>query len=777
GIPIRYKLNNGILHWKMMLFAAQNKLEFSGGNFSSDFFVPQNPFVDYIDEAVYFTDDSSLIQSFKTKYDDLWTDTVNYGNLANVSGPLTRQYPTFPIDPAMNFPPSKDDSQDFFNRTQANFNLETQKIDIIMYRITNQRYTDTTIEAVNRGIPVRLMHEPNEYRNPARQWDAWNVDRLFMGGVQIKMRKHQGLNHEKAVLLYGKGMTIFGSSNWTGPSSNSQQEHNYFTTKSWFFQWFVNHFERKWNSTTEYEPFVPKPPDQPTYLVPANAATGQPTTLTLKWEGGPWAHKYDIYLGTSSNPSLLVSNVSTVQSGAAPGQPLLDTGSIDDGVTETFTIPVMLQPGTTYFWRIVGKTMANKEAGGPVWSFVTSTAQPSPTPTPTPAPTATPTPTPAPTATPTPTPTPTPAPTATPTPTATSIQFSSANYSMNENGLSATITVTRTGNTAITNTVQYQTADGTALKTKDYIAATGILTFTPGDISQSFNLLVVDDNFVEGNENGSIVLSNPSGGASLGSISTAEFTIVDNDVVTPTTNPSDSAQFFVRQHYIDFLNRQPDTAGLNFWSNEIISCGSNAQCIEAKRINVSAAFFLSIEFQETGVLACLTNKAAFGLLPSNQQFEFDRQGLQRNYVFGAPGSETQLEINKQAYFNELVTRAAFVTGYGTRTDGQYVDALIANTGVTFPVSDRNALVNGLSAGTETRATVLRKVAENQTLKQEEFNRIFVLMEYFGYLRRDADPDGYSFWLNKLNAFDGNFINAEMVKAFISSSEYRQRFGP
>ncbi len=144
-----------------------------------------------------------------------------------------------------------------------------------MYRITNQRYTDTTIAAVQRGVPVRLIHEPDEYRNPARQWDSWNVDRMYMAGVQIKMRKHLGLNHQKSVVLYGKGMTIFGSSNWTGPSSNSQEEHNYFTTKQWFFQWFVDQFERKWNSASENIPFVPGIPEDPTPPVAG------------EWRGGP----------------------------------------------------------------------------------------------------------------------------------------------------------------------------------------------------------------------------------------------------------------------------------------------------------------------------------------------------------------------------------------------------------------------------------------------------------------------------------------------------------
>ena len=189
-------------------------------------------------------------------------------------------------------------------------NQETQKIDIIMYRITNQRYTDTTIAAVQRGVPVRLIHEPEEYRNPARHWDSWNVDRMYMAGVQIKMRKHLGLNHQKSVLLYGKGMTIFGSSNWTGPSSNSQAEHNYFTTKPWFFQWFVDQLERKWNNGTGIEetaPFVPLPPGTPAYVSPANGATNQSTTITLQWDAGLFSHVYDIYLGTTPESLVLVA--------------------------------------------------------------------------------------------------------------------------------------------------------------------------------------------------------------------------------------------------------------------------------------------------------------------------------------------------------------------------------------------------------------------------------------------------------------------------------------
>src|SRR5215207_9310000 len=119
GIPMRYKLGGGILHWKMMLFVGQNKMEFSGANFSPSFFVPTTPNSNYIDEAIYFTDDPALLQSFKTKYDSLWIDTANYSNYGNINAPLTRKYPITSIHPELNFPPTADGSQDFFNRTQA----------------------------------------------------------------------------------------------------------------------------------------------------------------------------------------------------------------------------------------------------------------------------------------------------------------------------------------------------------------------------------------------------------------------------------------------------------------------------------------------------------------------------------------------------------------------------------------------------------------------------------------------------------------------------------
>ncbi len=262
----------------------------------------------------------------------------------------------------------------------------------------------------------------------------------------------------------------------------------------------------------------------------------------------------------------------------------------------------------------------------------------------------------------------------------------------------------------------------------------------------------------------------------------------------PNSNPIDDAQTFVRQQYRDFLNREPDAAGLAFWINEITSCGSDAQCIEVKRINVSAAFFLSIEFQQSGYPVYRFYKTSFGNLPNSpvpirlSEFLPDAQQIGRGVIVGQAGWETVLENNKQTFASQFVQRSRFASAYpASLSPAQFVDTLFANAAVVPSTIDRSAAINEFGAASTTadvaaRARALRRVAENSSLAQQEFNRAFVLMQYFGYLRRnpndapDSNFDGYNFWLNKLNQFNGDFVQAEMVKAFMDSSEYRRRFG-
>jgi uncharacterized protein (TIGR03118 family) len=545
------------------------------------------------------------------------------------------------------------------------------------------------------------------------------------------------------------------------------------------------------------------------------------------------------------------------------------------------------------------------------------------------------------------------------TATATSlIQFATDTFAIGEGSGHIDITIIRAGDASGTATVNVNTYDESQLnhgsQKSDYEIALSKVTFNPGETSKTVRVLIVNDIFDENDETVNLALSNAFGaGVGLGSPNAATLTILDNDTGAPATNPVDDSTFFVRQQYLDFLNREPDPGGLAFWVNNIESCGSNAQCREVRRIDTSAAFFLSIEFQRTGLLSILANKAAFGASALGSvgpvlygQFEKDSQQLQKDLVFGTPSFDAQLEANKQAYFNDFVGRPEFSDKFGSMTNTQYVDSLLASAGIdppnvklftttltnnqevpptvptlstggarpassgtarflfdsataptkmTFtalitnidvtgsqtsdtndnlvaahihagaavapgvngpvvwgffgaPFNDNNpndaqnspallgvggsfsgkwdapegngttlaaqvanlrsgkayinfhttqfgggeirgnfpdagafrqALIDGLnsvSAFPLTRAQVLRAVAESEEFALNETNRSFVLMEYFGYLRRDPDAGGFNFWLNKLNAANGDFKAAEMVKAFLSSGEYRSRFG-
>lgn len=387
------------------------------------------------------------------------------------------------------------------------------------------------------------------------------------------------------------------------------------------------------------------------------------------------------------------------------------------------------------------------------------------------------------------------------------IQFNPATYAPAEDHSSAAVTVTRTGNTTGMASVNYATSDtagesncnvvsSAASSRCDYQITVGTLKFAPGETSKTIDVFLVDDSYHETNEAFTMTLSNVRGsGVSLGSPSMTTITITDNDATT-TANPIDSPNFFVRQHYIDFLNREPDVTGLAFWTNQITSCGIDPQCIEIKRINVSAAFFLSIEFQETGYLVYRFYKAGHatvGMPVPVRYAEFiaDTQQIGQGVVIGQPGADQKLEANKQTFALDFVLRLRFLQDHPTSdTPAAFVDELYLNAEVTPSATERTAAINEFGGAPNTvdtaaRARALRRVADNSTLRQQELNKAFVLMEYFGYLRRNPfDPpeptlnyDGYNFWLNKLNEFNGNFVNAEMVKAFIISGEYRHRFGP
>jgi Calx-beta domain len=361
------------------------------------------------------------------------------------------------------------------------------------------------------------------------------------------------------------------------------------------------------------------------------------------------------------------------------------------------------------------------------------------------------------------------------------------------------VRVLRTGLTGTAATVDIASSDGTAKQKGDYTIVVGHLVFAAGDTEKTLQVLISDDGYTEGTESATLLLQNPANGT-LGALSTATLQIVDN-VPETSSNPIDLSRTFVGQHYHDFLYRQSDQSGEDFWTNDIEMCGADASCRQAKRVDVSTAFFLSTEFQQTGYFVIRTQKAGFGNAKTNPRylvFLRDQREISHGIIVGQGNWQQQLDANKQAYLADFVSRPEF-TSQPEFAPGVaasiYVDKLFQNAGAAPTTTERNAAISAYGSGDNAgRVAALNSVIESGTVFNAEYNSAFVLMQYFGYLRRNPDdaPDsdfaGYDFWLNKLNAFTqpgedahnesvalARVQRAEMVKAFIVSVEYRQRF--
>lgn len=355
------------------------------------------------------------------------------------------------------------------------------------------------------------------------------------------------------------------------------------------------------------------------------------------------------------------------------------------------------------------------------------------------------------------------------------IQLSSASYTVNEGGGSAVITVARTGNASGAVSVNYATSDtlpitnncldklGIASARCDYATTTGTLQFAAGETSKTITIPIVDDAIVEGNETFSITLNNPQG-ATLGTPATATITIIDNDTVAGA-NPIDTVPFLVHQHYIDFLGREPDPTGFAGWQNILNNCSAGStQC---DRIEVSSDFFRSDEFQTRGYFI-YRFYSAVGKIPHYAEFmpDFAR-------VSGFLSAQ-QLEANKIAFVNDFMARTDFQTKYGSVTDPTaYVNALLQTVGLPNHPT-KGIWITNLTNGTMTRAQVLRALVESAEMYNKYYTEAFVIMEYFGYLRRDADS-AYLQWIQIMQQNNGNY--RVLVNGFLNSTEYRQRFGP
>jgi YVTN family beta-propeller protein len=358
------------------------------------------------------------------------------------------------------------------------------------------------------------------------------------------------------------------------------------------------------------------------------------------------------------------------------------------------------------------------------------------------------------------------------------IQFSAPTFNANEGDGSATITVTRAGDTTGTTTVEVSTLDnpaavrcddtttlpGTAFARCDYATTVETLTFAPGETAKTFGVPLIDDARTEADESVALRIGEVTGGTLGASNTNAALVIHDNDA-SATANPINSTHFFVRMQYLDFLSRDPEPG--EPWSAVLDNCAAGDTSCD--RVSVSANFFRSQEFQLKGLFVFKFYKVSFGRLPTYAEMVADMRS-----VTGTTGDEVVQK--RDAFAAAWVARPEFVARYAPAlSDTEFVDRLLASDQLTLTGSvTRNTLIADLRAGTKTRADVLRAVVDHPDANAREFNPAFVAMQYFGYLRRDPETQGYANWLQTINANPSDFRS--MVGGFVNSPEYRLRFG-
>ena len=378
---------------------------------------------------------------------------------------------------------------------------------------------------------------------------------------------------------------------------------------------------------------------------------------------------------------------------------------------------------------------------------------------------------------------------------ANTIRLSQATYSVNEGANSLTATIMRSGDTSGSASVAFTTFDtdtftvgcsdkvnnlGGAFGRCDYATTADTLVFASGEAAKTIVIPIINDAFAEGDETFFIGLSNASG-ATLGTPSIATVTINDNEGVDGP-NPIFTTPFFVRQHYLDFLSREPEPG--EPWTAVLNNCSDVNNNPACDRLTVSAAFFGSPEFQLKGYFVYRFYKLAFNRLPTYNEIVVDMRAVTGQ-------TPTEVFQKKAAFANSFVQRTEFANTYNALSNANYVSTLMGRYSLTQITTPDPAAPDGSSkvtlttaeltnrldgiGGTLTRAQVLRAIADSDQVFNAEFNQAFVAMQYYGYLRRAPETAGYNSWLNYLIANPTD--SRTMVNGFMNSVEYRLRFGP
>ena len=362
------------------------------------------------------------------------------------------------------------------------------------------------------------------------------------------------------------------------------------------------------------------------------------------------------------------------------------------------------------------------------------------------------------------------------------VQFSAATYQSSEAAVGAQVTVTRTGDLSSAVTVDYATIDnpaqircdevvannGAAFARCDYASTIDMLTFGPGETSKTFTIPLVDDAHVESAETIQLSLLSAVGG-NIGTQRTATLTITDNDTAGGA-NPIFNSPFFVRQHYLDFLSREPEPTGLAAWLNVLNNCSDVNNNPACDRLTVSASFFGSQEFRLKGFFVFKFYRLTLGRLPTYDEIVRDMRSVTGQ-------TDEEVFAKRNAFTTAWVLRQDYRERLDLLNNSDFIDRLLRNVNIDHlsGAVTRETLLTDLIQSRKTRTEVVRALVEHPDVDAKEFNGAFVAMQYYGYLRRTPEPTGYQNWLNHLNTNPTDFRT--MVNGFMNSVEYRLRFGP
>jgi predicted Rdx family selenoprotein len=382
GVPIRLRVNPTwfpeIMHWKYGGFTGQGGAFIGSGNWTS---FELNPFsaTNFKDETEMYTNDPTIVNALRYKYDLMWEDATDEPR-AQVTHPYFLDWPDaykndtgkdwatdcpvrVPSGPCrpMNIPHGRADSgtsptnalvwgqgTEIITAMINEINAEPAggAIDVISYRTTVPSLTDALVAKKQAGVTVRAFIEPTQYRSDKfpEYWLVGNeADRLWVAGIPIKIRTHDGLTHAKTLIT--SRSALLASSNYT---KFWQRDHNYFipiATKPTLYGQMKNEFNRMWNDTANYTNFRPLPPQPVTLVAPGAGAGNVSTSPTLTWNRAPWAVAFDVYLGTSPGSMTAIARVGAVLNENPPD-------------TYSYTISQPLQANTTYYWKVVSRTFA-----------------------------------------------------------------------------------------------------------------------------------------------------------------------------------------------------------------------------------------------------------------------------------------------------------------------------------------------------------------------------------------------------------------------------------